>query len=81
MQPIDRIFVSISAHHDALAPDIRARTIFPRYLDRATTAGEDGLTMRAFRDGSPYSGEDLFSAGSPDFDRALQRERPPPACA
>ena len=29
MQPIDRIFVSIAAHHDALAPDIRARTIFP----------------------------------------------------
>src|SRR6201994_3949431 len=39
MQPIDRIFLSIAAHHDAMAPDIRARTIFPRYLDQATTAG------------------------------------------
>ena len=30
VQPIDRIFVSISAHHDALAPDLRFGTIYPR---------------------------------------------------
>ena len=62
MQPIDRIFLSISAHHDSLAPDIRVRTIYPRYLDQASTPVEDGLTMRAFRDGSPYGSEDLFAA-------------------
>ena len=62
IQPIDRIFLSIAAHHDSLAPDMRTRTIFPRYLDQTSTAGEDGLTMRAFREGSPYGGEDLFSA-------------------
>jgi hypothetical protein len=62
LQLIDRIFLSIAAHHDSLAPDIRTRTIFPRYLDQTSTVGEDGLTMRAFREGSPYSGEDLFSA-------------------
>src|ERR1700691_2097782 len=66
MQPIDRIFLSVAAHHGSLAPDIRARTIFPRYLDQTTTAGEDGLAMRAFREGSPYSGEDLFSASAAD---------------
>ncbi len=65
MQPIDRIFVSISAHHDALAPDIRAHTIYPRYLSEAATSIEDGLTMRAFRNDTPYSGEDLFSAEAP----------------
>ena len=64
-QPIDRIFLSISAHHDTLAPDTRVRTIYPRYLDQASTPIDDGLTMRAFRDGSPYANEDLFSAGSP----------------
>jgi hypothetical protein len=74
MQPIDRIFVSIAAHHDALAPEMRARTIFPRYLDQATTIGEDGLTMRAFREGSPYGGEDLFSANTPDFVARCSRE-------
>jgi len=64
-QPIDRIFLSISAHHDTLAPDTRVRTIYPRYLDQASTPIDDGLTMRAFRDGSPYANEDLFSAGAP----------------
>lgn len=64
-QPIDRIFLSISAHHDSLAPDMRVRTIYPRYLDQTSTPIDDGLTMRAFRDGSPYANEDLFSAGSP----------------
>ena len=63
--PIDRIFVSLSAHHDTLAPDIRARTIYPRYLEKAASQADDGLVMRAFRDGSPYGGEDLFVAASP----------------
>jgi len=62
VQPIDRIFLSIAAHHDNLAPDILVRTIYPRYLDQASTSGQDGLTMRAFRDGTPYSGEDMFFA-------------------
>ncbi len=66
-QPIDRIFVSISAHRDALAPDIRSRTIYPRYLEQSSSPGQDGLTMRAFREGSPYGNEDLFMAGSPNL--------------
>jgi hypothetical protein len=78
MQPIDRIFLSIAAHHDALAPDIRARTIFPRHLDQAATVAEDGLTMRAFREGSPYGGEDLFSASSPDFVARCSRDAATP---
>ena len=64
-QPIDRIFLSIAAHHDALAPDALIRTIYPRYLDEAATVPQDGLSMRAFRDGTPYAGEDLFSADAP----------------
>src|SRR6185312_8781000 len=51
VQPIDRIFVSIAAHRDTLAPDTRVRTIYPRYLDQNSTLVDDGLTMRAFRDG------------------------------
>ena len=49
-QPIDRIFLSVAAHHDALAPDARLRTIYPRYLEQTSTPLPDGLTMRAFRD-------------------------------
>lgn len=78
MQPIDRIFLSIAAHHDSVAPEVRTRTIFPRYLDQTQTVGEDGLTMRAFREGSPYSGEDLFSAGTPDFVARCSREAATP---
>jgi hypothetical protein len=78
MQPIDRIFLSIAAHHDALAPEDRLRTIFPRYLEQTQTVGEDGLTMRAFRDGSPYSGEDLFFASSPSMAARCSREAATP---
>src|SRR5271163_1695084 len=68
VQPIDRIFLSISAHHDALTPEERLRTIYPRYLEQtSTTPGQDGLTVRAFRDGSPYSNEDLFLANTPNL--------------
>ncbi|HLI98831.1 MAG TPA: hypothetical protein VKT76_03860 [Bradyrhizobium sp.] len=74
MQPIDRIFLSIAAHHDSLAPEMRVRTIFPRYLDQASTTGEDGLTIRAFRDNSPYSGEDLFSSSAPHLTARCTRE-------
>ena len=82
VQPIDRIFLSIAAHHDTLAPDTRVRTIYPRYLEQASTPVEDGLTMRAFRDGSPYGNEDLFSADDAEPQRALHARRPRrPACA
>ncbi|WP_441242610.1 hypothetical protein [Tardiphaga sp. 768_D3_N2_1] len=63
-QPIDRIFVSISAHHDATSPDTRLRTIYPRYIDR-TGGSEDGLTVQPFRDNSPYSNEDLYLGTTP----------------
>ena len=75
VQPIDRIFLSISAHRDTLAPDMRVRTIYPRYLEQAATPVEDGLTMRAFRDGSPYGNEDLFSAADAEPQRALHARR------
>lgn len=65
MQPIDRLFLSIAAHHDALTPDNRVRTIYPRYLDRTAPSPEDGLSRRAFRTDTPYGNEDLFSADAP----------------
>ncbi len=74
MQPIDRIFLSIAAHHDTLAPDMLVRTIYPRYLDQASTSAPDGLTLRPFRDGSPYSGEDLFAAATPNLSARCTRD-------
>src|SRR6266581_9594043 len=78
IQPIDRIFLSIAAHHDTLAPDARIRTIYPRYLEQTSSIGrelgQDGLTIRAFRDGTPYSNEDLFLASAPNFSARCTRD-------
>lgn len=71
---LDRIFLSIAAHHDSLAPDTLVRTIYPRYLDAARAQAEDGLSMHAFRDGTPYAGEDLFIAQSPALVTRCTRE-------
>src|SRR5258705_5668633 len=49
---IDRIFLSIAAHHGTLAPDDFARTIYPRYLEQALTPGADVLTRRVLPDGT-----------------------------
>ena len=78
IQPIDRIFLSISAHHDTLAPDARVRTIYPRYLEQTSAPGQDGLTVRAFRDGTPYSNEDLFLAKAPDLTARCTRDAATP---
>ena len=78
VQPIDRIFLSISAHHDSLTPEERLRTIYPRYLEQTSRPGQDGLTMRAFRDGTPYSNEDLFLASTPDLDARCTRDAATP---
>jgi len=74
MPPIDRIFLSIAAHHDTLAPDMRLRTIYPRYLRPEATQIQDGLTMRAFRAGTPYGEEDLFAAQAPSLIARCTRE-------
>jgi hypothetical protein len=78
MQPIDRIFLSIAAHHDSLAPDMRLRTIYPRYLEQASTPGEDGLTVRSFRDNTPYGNEDLFFANTPALSARCTRDASTP---
>jgi hypothetical protein len=78
MQPIDRIFLSIAAHHDALSPEQRTATIYPRYLDQAATTREDGLTMRMFRTDTPYGNEDLYSGTSPALAARCTRDAATP---
>jgi hypothetical protein len=74
MQPIDRIFLSIAAHHDALSPEQRTATIYPRYFDQAAATPEEGLTMRTFRSDTPYGSEDLYSATSPTLTARCTRD-------
>ncbi|WP_322517644.1 hypothetical protein SR870_09080 [Rhodopseudomonas palustris] len=76
--PIDRIFVSIAAHQDTLDPQMRLRTIYPRYLAPASQQIEDGLTLRPFVDGSPYGSEDLVTAEQPPLAARCTRDRQTP---
>jgi hypothetical protein len=78
MQPIDRMFLSIAAHHDALAPEARVSSIYPRYLDGAAAAPEDGLTMRPFRADTPYGTEDFLSGSNPSFSARCTRDAATP---
>jgi hypothetical protein len=78
MQPIDRIFLSIAAHHDALSPEQRVNTIYPRYFDQAATQPEEGLTMRMFRAETPYGSEDFYSAASPALTARCTRDAATP---
>ena len=78
MQPTDRIFLSITAHDDEMAPETRVSTIYPHYLDQTVTTPEDGLTMRRFRADTPYGSEDLFSATSIPFYARCTRDAATP---
>jgi len=68
--PIDskeRLFVTIASGDDTLPLMERVQTIYPRYLVAEPVAGPDGLTLRGFRDGTPYQGEELvFEQATPE---------------
>jgi hypothetical protein len=82
--PRDRLFVTIAGLGDVLPPAERLRTIYPRYVEAAATAGPDGLAVLAFRPGTPYAGEDLlYAADNPEqfFARCTRAVRAVPgAC-
>jgi hypothetical protein len=60
--PNEQIFFTIADGREAMPPLERVKTIYPRYLAEQVNARPDGLSVRAFRDASPYKGEDLFYA-------------------
>ena len=66
-QSFDRIFVTIAAARDSLPLAERVKTIYPRYVESEASAGPEGLTVVAFRQGTPYQGEDLmYDATAPE---------------
>ncbi len=54
----DRVFVTV-ATAASLPPPERLRIIYPRYTAADPLPAPDGLALLAFRDGTPYQGEDL----------------------
>jgi hypothetical protein len=59
----DRVFVTIANSDGTPPPPERFKTIYPRYTDGAPSEGPDGLLLQAFRNGTPYQGEDLLYDG------------------
>jgi hypothetical protein len=72
---MDRLFVTLSAASDRLAPAERVQAIYTRYVSQQATADSRGLLTLPFRDGSPYQGEDLIyeSPANPVHDGFLVR--------
>jgi hypothetical protein len=65
---LERIFVTIAAGGSSVPPAERVFTIYPRYTVAEGSPGPGGLTVLAFRDGTPYQGEDLiYDAEAPGF--------------
>lgn len=62
--PNERIFLTIANAQDAMPAAELIQTIYPRYLASSGVAPAEGLTLRPFREGTPYQGEDLISADS-----------------
>jgi hypothetical protein len=64
---LDRIFITIAGAGDAMAPAERLRAIYPRYASTEPVSGPTGLAVLAFREGTPYQGEDLiYDATTPE---------------
>jgi hypothetical protein len=67
VDPNERLFVTIASGEGTLPILERVQTIYPRYLVPEPTAGPSGLTLRGFRDGTPYQGEELvFESAAPE---------------
>jgi hypothetical protein len=67
VDPNERLFVTIAAGDSTLPLIERVQTIYPRYLVPEPTTGSNGLTLRGFRDGTPYQGEELvFEPQAPE---------------
>jgi hypothetical protein len=67
IDPNERLFVTIQAGDGTLPLLERVQTIYPRYLVAEPTAGPAGLTLRAFRNDTPYRDEELvFESSAPE---------------
>ena len=67
VNPNERLFVTIESGDSTLPLMERVQTIYPRYLVAEPAAGPPGLTLRGFRNDTPYSGEELvFESLAPE---------------
>jgi hypothetical protein len=71
--------MTISAAGNTLAPAERMASIYPRYAAAEAVSGPGGLAVLAFREGTPYQGEDLiYDPAGPGFLVRCSRSAPDP---
>jgi hypothetical protein len=56
----DRVLITVATTTGMLPATDRLKVIYPRYAATEPIVRADGLAGFAFRDGTPYQGEDLF---------------------
>lgn len=67
VDPNKRVFVTIASGDLTLPVSERMQEIYPRYLVPEPSTESDGLTLRLFREGTPYQGEELvFEQQNPE---------------
>jgi hypothetical protein len=67
VDPNERLFITIQTGDGTLPLMDRVQNIYPRYLVAEPVAGPPGLTLRGFRDDTPYAGESLaFESVKPE---------------
>ena len=67
VDPNKRVFVTIASGDLTLPVSERMHEIYPRYLMPEPSTELDGLTLRLFREGTPYQGEELvFEQQNPE---------------
>lgn len=67
VDPNERLFLTIQTADGTLPLMERVKTIYPRYLAAEPIPGPEGLTVRGFRNDTPYRDEELvFESAAPE---------------
>jgi hypothetical protein len=73
------IFIGLNPADPTLDPAERTARLYQRFLDENSWSHPGGLVARAFVDGSPFEGDELFYVAPEGRDFAARCRRPDPA--
>ena len=73
------VFVALKPADGGLDPAARTAKLYERFLDETAWTHPGGLTARAFVDGSPFEGDELYYVGPDGREFAARCRRPDPA--
>ena len=73
------VFIGLKPADPALDPAERTARLYQRFLDETSWSHPGGLVARAFVDGSPFEGDELFYVAPEGRDFAARCRRPDPS--